>query len=131
MTKQSYRSSTLDIAKRRIHGRDPNYKIKFKREIILMPNMFAPLPPIDHDNEVLEQAIKGKDIQTTGRVVGVIRRKWRQYCGMLQENPSGSNATKHIFVPAEKKIPKIRIETRQAAKLKGQRIIVAADAWPR
>ena len=96
-----------------------------------MPNMFSPPPPIDHDNEVLEQAIKGKDIQTTGRVVGVIRRKWRQYCGMLQENPSGSNATKHIFVPAEKKIPKIRIETRQAAKLKGQRIIVAADAWPR
>ena len=132
MTKQSYRSSTLDIAKRRIHGRDPNYKNQIQsRNDIDMPNMFAPLPPIDHDNEVLEQAIKGKDIQTTGRVVGVIRRKWRQYCGMLQENPSGSNATKHIFVPAEKKIPKIRIETRQAAKLKGQRIIVAADAWPR
>ena len=106
-------------------------KIKFERDIILMPKYVIPLPPTDHDNEVLEQAIKGKEIQTTGRVVGVIRRKWRQYCGMLQENPSGSNATKHIFVPAEKKIPKIRIETRQAAKLKGQRIIVAADAWPR
>ena len=70
-------------------------------------------------------------MQPTGRIVGIIRRKWRQYCGMLQENPSGTNATKHIFVPAEKKVPKIRIETRQAAKLKGQRIIVAADAWPR
>ena len=30
--------------KRRIHRRDPNYEIKFKREIILMPNMFSPLP---------------------------------------------------------------------------------------
>jgi len=100
-------------------------------EVVLEDKDYDPGDTLDHDNEVLEQAIKGKDIQTTGRVVGVIRRKWRQYCGMLQENPSGSNATKHIFVPAEKKIPKIRIETRQAAKLKGQRIIVAADAWPR
>ena len=87
--------------------------------------------PLDHDKEIIEQAIKAKDIQPTGQIVGIIRRKWRQYCGMLQENPSGTNATKHIFVPAEKKIPKIRIETRQAGKLKGQRIIVAADAWPR
>ena len=37
----------------------------------------------------------------------------------------------HIFVPAEKMIPKIRIETRQANKLRGERIIVAADHWPR
>ncbi len=38
---------------------------------------------------------------------------------------------RHIFVPAEKKIPKIRIETRQSAVLLGQRIIVAVDSWPR
>lgn len=25
--------------------------------------------------------------QPTGRVVGIIRRKWRQYCGILQVNP--------------------------------------------
>ena len=34
-------------------------------------------------------------------------------------------------MPAEKKIPKIRIETRQAASLKGSRIVVAVDSWPR
>lgn len=38
---------------------------------------------------------------------------------------------RHIFVPAERKIPKVRIETRQADALIGQRIIVAIDAWPR
>ena len=32
---------------------------------------------------------------------------------------------------AEKRIPKIRIETRQAATLLGQRIIVSIDSWPR
>ena len=34
-------------------------------------------------------------------------------------------------MPAERKIPKIRIETRQAAVLTGQRIIVAIDSWSR
>lgn len=34
-------------------------------------------------------------------------------------------------MPADKKIPKIRIETRQYDKLKDQRVIVAIDTWPR
>ena len=100
-------------------------------EIVLEDGGYDPGDTLDKDKEVIAKAVKAKDVQPTGRVVGIIRRKWRQYCGMLQENPSGSNATMHIFVPAEKKIPKIRIETRQASKLKGQRIIVAADSWPR
>lgn len=38
---------------------------------------------------------------------------------------------KHLFVPAERKIPKVRIETRQSETLCSQRIIVAIDSWPR
>lgn len=38
---------------------------------------------------------------------------------------------RHLFVPAERKIPKVRIETRQAELLSTQRIIVAIDSWPR
>lgn len=34
-------------------------------------------------------------------------------------------------MPAERKIPKVRIETRQAETLATQRIIVAIDSWPR
>ena len=100
-------------------------------ELVLEDEGYDPGDTLEQDKDVLEHAVKAKDLKPTGKVVGIIRRKWRQYCGMLQENPSGTNATKHIFVPAEKKIPKIRIETRQASTLKGQRIIVAADAWPR
>lgn len=66
----------------------------------------------------------------TGRVVGIIRRKWRQYCGILQASPI-KDTVRHIFVPAERKIPKIRIETRQSEVLAAQRIIVAIDSWPR
>lgn len=68
--------------------------------------------------------------QPTGKVVGIIRRNWRQYCGILQLNPL-AGSTRHIFVPAERKIPKVRIETRQAEQLKSQRIIIAIDQWPR
>uniref|UniRef100_A0A671DNZ0 DIS3 homolog, exosome endoribonuclease and 3'-5' exoribonuclease n=1 Tax=Rhinolophus ferrumequinum TaxID=59479 RepID=A0A671DNZ0_RHIFE len=38
---------------------------------------------------------------------------------------------RHLFTPADKRIPRIRIETRQASTLEGQRIIVAIDGWPR
>ncbi|KYN18591.1 Exosome complex exonuclease RRP44 [Trachymyrmex cornetzi] len=66
----------------------------------------------------------------TGKIVGIIRRKWRQYCGILQLSAIKTNV-RHLFVPAERKIPKIRIETRQAEILSKQRIIVALDSWPR
>jgi exosome complex exonuclease DIS3/RRP44 len=64
-----------------------------------------------------------------GRVVGVVKRNWRQYCGMLDEN--SKNGSKIMFLPADEKIPKIEIETRQMATLMGQRIVVCIDEWPR
>ncbi|XP_056008572.1 exosome complex exonuclease RRP44-like isoform X2 [Ostrea edulis] len=68
--------------------------------------------------------------QPTGRVVGIIKRNWRQYCGMLQPSLL-KDGIRHLVVTADKRIPKIRIETRQAADLTGQRIVVAIDSWPR
>ena len=84
----------------------------------------------DESTKMLEKSAKSKDVSPTGRVVAIIRRKWRQYCGILQQNPV-AGSIRQIYVPAEKKIPKIRIETRQSTILSGQRIIVAVDAWPR
>ncbi|KAI4469610.1 ribonuclease [Holotrichia oblita] len=78
--------------------------------------------------EISKQRTLKKNIKPTGRIVGIIKRKWRQYCGILQE---GSAAVYHLFLPADRKIPKIRIETRQAETLKTQKIIVAIDSWPR
>ncbi|KAK2185620.1 hypothetical protein NP493_229g01009 [Ridgeia piscesae] len=81
------------------------------------------------DAIVKTKAAKGPKLPS-GRIVGVIKRKWRQYCGILQKSvlPGG---TRHLFIPAERRIPKIRIETRQAAALEGQRIVVVIDSWPR
>ncbi|CAB3236838.1 unnamed protein product [Arctia plantaginis] len=70
------------------------------------------------------------EITPTGKVVGIIRRKWRQYCGILLPSKL-PGATRHLFTPAEKCIPRVRIETRQSDLLASQRILVALDSWPR
>uniref|UniRef100_A0A8L0DNR9 Protein DIS3 homolog n=1 Tax=Oncorhynchus mykiss TaxID=8022 RepID=A0A8L0DNR9_ONCMY len=71
-----------------------------------------------------------QDLVPTGRVVGIIKRNWRPFCGMLFLSQI-KEATRHLFTPADRRIPRIRIETRQAATLAGQRIMVAIDGWPK
>ena len=69
----------------------------------------------------------------TGRVVGIIKRNWRAYCGtLLPLTHSPMSSTKrHLFVPADRTIPHIRLETVQADTLLRKRIIVSIDRWPR
>ncbi|KAI1313414.1 exosome catalytic subunit dis3 [Mortierella claussenii] len=74
--------------------------------------------------------------QPCGKIVGIIRRNWRQYCGFIDRKsvhtPAGSSAPVNVlFYAMESKIPKIRFRTRQAHALLGQRIIVSIDSWPR
>ncbi|KAJ2754073.1 exosome catalytic subunit dis3, partial [Coemansia nantahalensis] len=77
------------------------------------------------------------DGEPTGRVVGIIRRNWRSYCAFLDPN-FASKGARAASGPAtvsvlamDRRIPKIRIRTRQADVLAGQRFVVAIDAWPR
>ncbi|KAH8268133.1 hypothetical protein KR026_000560 [Drosophila bipectinata] len=89
----------------------------------------------EQEKDMLQQvqaasAASSEERSPTGRIVGIVRRKWRQYCGILQPSLV-QDTNRHIFVPADRKIPRIRIETRQAAKLQNQRIIVTIDTWPR
>ncbi|XP_035719355.1 exosome complex exonuclease RRP44-like isoform X1 [Vespa mandarinia] len=86
---------------------------------------------LDDEKELNDPCIVKETERTpTGKIVGIIRRKWRQYCGILQPSIIQGNV-KHLFVPAERRIPKVRIETRQSELLSKQRIIVAIDSWPR
>lgn len=72
--------------------------------------------------------------QPTARVVGVIKRNWRQYVGHVD---SGSNSSANhgrkqqtvFLMPMDKRIPRIRIRTRQANELLGKRILVTIDSW--
>lgn len=78
----------------------------------------------------VNKKVPATERRPTGLIVGIIKRKWRQYCGILQPNPL-KGSSRHLFVAAERKIPKIRIETRQIESLQHQRIVVAIDSWPR
>nr|CDQ04480.1 Bm1955, isoform c [Brugia malayi] len=82
------------------------------------------------EDEIQRKKPRMEDKIPSARVVGVIKRNWRQYCGMILQ-PAVKDSTRVLFAAAERLIPRIRIETRQAEHLKGKRIIVAIDSWPR
>lgn len=102
----------------------------------LVPELTAQPAIEDEENT---RKLKGSGAkQPCGRVVGIIRRHWRekQYCGSLRVEgdravTSGKGqATSALFVPVDKKIPWVRIQTRQRDVLSTKRILVAMDSWP-
>ena len=72
------------------------------------------------------------------RVVGIVRRNWRQYCCSLSDSAAqgvaGARAAggsgSALVVPVDRRAPKVVITTRRRAALEGQRLLVALDAWP-
>ncbi|KAI2624786.1 RNB domain-containing protein [Xylaria nigripes] len=75
--------------------------------------------------------------QPTAKVVGIIKRNWRQYVGHVdpssvsQTGRQGRTPESVFLIPMDKKIPKIRMRTRQADELLGKRILVTIDSWDR
>jgi len=73
--------------------------------------------------------------QPTGRVVGIIKRNWRAYvCHIDSTSLSSSHATslsqQTVFAtPVSRLLPRIRLRTRQAPTLIGQKILVTIDRW--
>ncbi|CAO1632693.1 unnamed protein product [Parajaminaea phylloscopi] len=71
----------------------------------------------------------------TGKVVGIVRRNWRSYVAHVDASSVHSSALKTLgaqtlfATPVDRKVPKIRIRTRQADALVGQKILVALDDW--
>jgi len=78
---------------------------------------------VDVDSEA-----KGKEEnKLKGKVVGVIEKNWRGYCGSLEETDKQGGHV--LFVPIDFRIPKIRIETQKVQALMDKRIIVTVDNW--
>lgn len=75
--------------------------------------------------------------QPTAKVVGVVKRNWRQYVGHIdqssvsQSSQQGRKQDTVFVIPMDKKIPKIRLRTRQVAELVGKRILITIDTWDR
>lgn len=98
----------------------------------------------ERERKALQEEVKkahGKNAegrpQPTARVVGIVKRNWRQYVGHVDATSTTSlvkagRRQQTVFVlPMDKRIPKIRIRTRQAADLLGQRVLVTIDSWDR
>ncbi|KAI5466700.1 hypothetical protein BGZ63DRAFT_345438 [Mariannaea sp. PMI_226] len=75
--------------------------------------------------------------QPTAKVVGVIKRNWRQYVGHIDPSSASKSSSQgrkqdNVFlIPMDKKIPKIRLRTRQVSELLGKRLLVTIDSWER
>ena len=71
--------------------------------------------------------------QPTCKVIGVMKRNWRQLVGTIDAatGTSGTRQATVFLVPMDKRIPKIRIRTRQVNELIGRRILAAIDSWDR
>ncbi|EKM74947.1 hypothetical protein AGABI1DRAFT_80468 [Agaricus bisporus var. burnettii JB137-S8] len=82
-----------------------------------------------------EESARSAERQPTGRVVGIIKRNWRAYvCHIDSTSLTSLNATslaqQTVFAtPVSRLLPRIRLRTRQAPMLIGQKILVTIDRW--
>ncbi|UKZ92240.1 uncharacterized protein TrAFT101_007202 [Trichoderma asperellum] len=98
----------------------------------------------DKERKALQEEVKRtqkasgeNQLQPTAKVVGVVKRNWRQYVGHIDpstanKGPSQGRKLDSVFlIPMDKKIPKIRLRTRQVSELLGKRLLVTVDSWDR
>lgn len=103
-----------------------------EENVHLVPNTADDAPRVTNLGQGSSGDEKSASSRPSGRVVGIIKRNWHSYCGSLEPMPlpAGSGGISHaLFVSVDRRIPKIRIQTRQLENLLDKRIIVAVDSW--
>ncbi|XP_057469203.1 LOW QUALITY PROTEIN: exosome complex exonuclease RRP44 homolog A-like [Actinidia eriantha] len=101
-------------------------------DVHLVPNSADDAPRVTNQPQSSVGDANTVPSRPFGRVVGVIKRNWHSYCGSLEPMPmpAGSGGVAHaLFVSKDRRIPKIRIQTRQLGNLLDKRIVVAVDSW--
>ncbi|KAL6539255.1 Exosome complex exonuclease RRP44 A [Orobanche gracilis] len=91
-------------------------------------------PRVSNPSQISTENKTAMPPRPSGRVIGIIKRNWHSYCGSLEPMPmpAGDGGVAHaLFVSKDRRIPKIRIQTRQLGNLLDKRIIVAVDSWDR
>ncbi|XP_044741545.1 exosome complex exonuclease RRP44 [Chrysoperla carnea] len=86
------------------------------------------------EQKTLEETQKNKeksdkDCVATGQIVGIIRRKHGQCCGIIMRSQR-FHSSRHLFIPADRKYPRVRIDTNNIDNLVGKKLIIAYDDWP-
>lgn len=98
----------------------------------------------DKERKALQEEVKRtqkasgeNQLQPTAKVVGVVKRNWRQYVGHIDPSTANKGSSQGrkldsvFLIPMDKKIPKIRLRTRQVSELLGKRLLVTVDSWDR
>ncbi|KAH9043000.1 RNB-domain-containing protein [Lactarius hengduanensis] len=73
--------------------------------------------------------------QPTGRIVGIVKRNWRAFVCHIDSTSLNSSTTTSLSqqtvfaTPVSRLLPRIRMRTRQAPALLGQKILVTIDKW--
>ena len=85
----------------------------------------------DAEAEVEEKWERRADVCPTGKVVAVVTRRWKAYAASCPKDKADTVGQQRILVcPYDRRIPKVRIVTSQAASFVGKRIVVRIDNWP-
>ncbi|XP_039134558.1 exosome complex exonuclease RRP44 homolog A [Dioscorea cayenensis subsp. rotundata] len=103
-----------------------------EEDVRLVPSSADDAPRNTDPAQSASTAPNPESFRPSGRVVGIIKRNWQSYCGSLEPMPmpAGNGGIAHaLFVSKDRRIPKIRIQTRQLGNLLDKRIIVAVDSW--
>lgn len=76
----------------------------------------------------------------SGRVVAVLKKNWRPYVGSFElasttestallSKGDAKRPNQLVFIPLDRRVPKIKVMSRQWDTLKSQRVVVAIDGW--
>ena len=67
-------------------------------DIVLEDKAEDPGDLLEEESQLLNtKSSSVDDISPTGKVVGIIRRKWRQYCGILMPSKFPGGLLRHFF----------------------------------
>ncbi|CAD5233492.1 unnamed protein product [Bursaphelenchus xylophilus] len=72
---------------------------------------------------------KKENAVPTGRVVSIVKRQLKHYCGIL-EPPNVKNGSRCIFRPADRRLPSVIIDTRAYEMAIGKKVLASIVRWP-
>lgn len=84
----------------------------------------------EEDETATETAASLAEKQISGRVVAIVKRNWKPYCGSIEPSTSAFGSSYCLFDPVNRRVPRIRIKTSQYEKLLNKRIVVVINDWP-
>ena len=89
---------------------------------------------VSQEEPVLRGASLSLDLPSA-EVVGIVKRALRRVVASLPRRALAARAEGReeymLVAPADKKLPRFRIRTRQRHLLEGKRFVIGFDSWPR